>query len=270
MLRLLLLILSLLLSLSAIQPLRAQVANYATVTNANYLNVRTAATTQAGIIAVIANGYTYPVIGRTGDYSWYLLTISPNITGWASGAFLNVPNAAYVPVVASPAPSPVYIAQGTVITDNLNVRATPDPYNGAIIARVAGGEVYAVIGRNNMGTRWWQIQLWSGVTGWVNGRYLAVANEYLVPITDYTTNPNNPQPVSAFGTVTAYFLNVRTSPNPYLQNVIAVISRAQTFPVIGRNAAGTWWQINLNNGLTGWVKGDFFSVTNRQGVPITG
>jgi uncharacterized protein YgiM (DUF1202 family) len=268
--RLTLLILMLILSLSLTQSLQAQGANYATVTRTDYLNVRTAATTQAGIIAVIANGYSYPVIGRTADYSWYLLTLSPSVTGWASGTYLSVPNRAYVPVMASPTPSPVYIAQGTVITQNLNVRVIPDPYNGAIIARVLGGEVYTVVGRNNIGTRWWQIQLQNGVTGWVNGRYLAVANEQLVPITDYNTNPNNPQPVSAFGTVTSYFLNVRTSPNPYVQNIIAVISRAQTFPVIGRNAAGTWWQVNLNNGLTGWVKGDYFSVTNGQSVPVTG
>jgi uncharacterized protein YgiM (DUF1202 family) len=253
-------------------PAQAQVTNYATVVNANYLNVRTAASTAAGVIAVVPNGYSYPVIGRTADFAWYYLAMSPtsNVLGWASGSYLNVPNAANIPVMNSPAAAPAYFSMGTVITFNLNVRGTPDPYNGVITTRVTGGQVFTVIGRNNIGTRWWQIQLPGGGSGWVNGRYLTVTNEQFVPITDSTTNPNTPQPVTAYGTVTAYFLNVRTSPNPYLANVIAVISRFQTYTVIGRNADSSWWQISLGNGLTGWVRGDFFSVTNGQNVPVTG
>jgi uncharacterized protein YgiM (DUF1202 family) len=255
----------------AVDSANAQTGIYATVVNASYLNVRTAPSTSAGVIAVIKAGYSYPVLGRTADSGWWLLSMSPtdSITGWASGWFLSIPNQQAVPVIAAPNPTPATFSMGTVTAYSLNVRAIPDPYNGAIMTKITGGQVYMVIGRNNIGTRWWQIRQPNGSTGWVNGKYLTVTNETLVPITDYNTNPD-PNPVSAYGTVTAYFLNVRTTPNPYIYNIIAVIARHQTFPVVGRNAAGTWWQINLGNGIIGWVNGDFFPVVNGQNVPITG
>jgi uncharacterized protein YgiM (DUF1202 family) len=258
-------------SIFAVQPAVAQGSISATVVNANYLNVRTAPSTSAGVIAVIPNGYSYPVVGRSADSAWYLLAMSPTstVTGWASGWYLNISNVAAIPVVNAPAPAPAGFSMGTVITGSLNVRATPDPYNGAVLTRVSAGQVFTVIGRNNIGTRWWQIQVPGGVTGWVNGRYLVVSNEHLVPVTDSTTDPGG-QPASAYGTVTAYFLNVRTSPNPYLPNIITIISRFQTYTVIGRTADSSWWQINLGNGWTGWVRGTYFSVVNGHVVPVTG
>lgn len=256
-------------SMIAVQPATAQTANHATVVNANYLNVRTAATTNAAVIAVIPRGYSYPVIGRTSDSAWVLLSLNNSVTGWASSSYLTIPNIAAVPIGTSSAPLPATISLGTVITGNLNVRVTPDPYNGAILTSINGGQVFTMIGRNNIGTRWWQLQLPGGGTGWVNGRYMVVANEQFVPVTDFNTNPN-PQPITAYGTVTAYFLNVRTSPNPYLANIITIISRFQTYTVIGRTADSSWWQIALGNGLTGWVRGTYFSVTNSQNLPVTG
>lgn len=273
--RLIFALLIVLLSFSGLQSVSAQAqlqtSTYATVVNANYLNVRTAPSTSAGVIAVLNGGFSYPVLGRTADSGWWLLSMSPtdSVTGWASGWFLSIPNQHLVPIITPPVATPATISMGTVTTGSLNVRATPDPYNGAIIAKINNGQIYSVIGRNNIGTRWWQLRLPDGATGWVNGNYLNVTNETLVPITDYNTNPGG-TPTNAYGTVTSYFLNVRTAPNPYVYNIITVIARNQTFTVIGRNAAGTWWQISLGNGLTGWVRGTFFSVVNGQNVPITG
>jgi uncharacterized protein YgiM (DUF1202 family) len=89
------------------------------------------------------------------------------------------------------------------------------------------------------------------------------------------TNPpppvNNPPPVNtgAYGTVTnAYRLNVRQTPDPINGQVLTKINRNETYPVVGRNANRSWWQINVN-GTIGWVNARYLSVTNAQNVPVT-
>lgn len=240
-----------------------------TVINANALNVRGEPNTFATVIAVLPRGSSYSVLGRTADNTWWQIALVPSgLTGWVSGQFFSVTNAQLVPVVNFTVPAPAPPPNGVVNTAQLNVRAIPDPFSGAVLTRVAFSETYLIVGRNDGPTRWYQISLPTGITGWVNARYLNVTNVQNVPVT-YTTGPTIPQP-QVFGTVTAFFLNVRTTPNPYIANIITVIARGQTFQVIGRNAAGTWWQINLGNGITGWVSGRYFAVSNGGGLPVTG
>ncbi|MCU0496255.1 MAG: SH3 domain-containing protein [Anaerolineae bacterium] len=249
------------------QPTPAQTTVFGTVVNADTLNVRTAPTTSAGVIAVIHRGFSYPVIGRTADNGWWLLALSPTntITGWAFGGYLSVINANAVPVITPPAATPANLSMGTVNTDGLNIRHTPDPYNGVILAVANSGQIYRVIGRNNALPRWWQIQLPDQRVGWVNGRYLAVTNTGLVPVTDQTT----PTPIVATGIiVNCSFLNVRTAPNPYVQNVITMVARGQSFRVVGRSW-NNWWQVDLGNGILGWVNGRYLQVTNGHQVPYT-
>ena len=78
-------------------------------------------------------------------------------------------------------------------------------------------------------------------------------------------------PVPAPGTpqarVTAQYLNVRALPNASAA-VLDVISLGQVYPIIGRNAANTWWQINVN-GTIGWVSARFVTAFNAQNVPVT-
>ena len=246
----------------------AQVAAVATVVNANHLNVRNAPTTAGGVIAVLNRGYQFTVLGRTADSSWWQLALVPSgQIGWSSGAYLQIASAHLVPVVASPAPTPASVATATVTAYNLNVRAIPNPYTGQILRTIRQSEVYVIVGRNNVDPRWYELRMPDGSTGWVNGRYVNETNTHLVPIT--YTGGVDPVPL-ATGTVTAYFLNVRTSPNPYIPNIMAVISRHQSYPVIGRNYDSSWWQIRLWDGRTGWVNGRYLSITNAHTVPVTG
>jgi uncharacterized protein YraI len=46
----------------------------------------------------------------------------------------------------------------------------------------------------------------------------------------------------------------------------------QSAPVLGRNASGTWWQVNYN-GIVGWASGNFAVIqggANLNQIPITG
>jgi hypothetical protein len=73
---------------------------------------------------------------------------------------------------------------------------------------------------------------------------------------------------AAAATVLVYRLNVRNAPSTYTGQIIAKLLRGETYPIVGRNASGTWWQINVN-GTVGWVYAPLVRAVNVSGVPIT-
>lgn len=81
--------------------------------------------------------------------------------------------------------------------------------------------------------------------------------------------PSQPpsSPTGTTATVLAYSLNVRSAPSLTGQILMQVFN-GQTYPVLGRNAQSTWFQINAN-GTVGWVSGAFVSLNNEGALPIT-
>ena len=96
----------------------------------------------------------------------------------------------------------------------------------------------------------------------------ALLDVNIAPITSVAPTQQPPADSGAVATVTAQRLNVRNIPSANNSSVLTQITRGQTFPVVGRNAASTWWQINVN-GTVGWVFGNFVDVANRANVPVT-
>jgi uncharacterized protein YraI len=237
--------------------------------NTSLLNVRSAPNFAAPILTYVSFGQTFPVVGRNADTSW--LQISANgVIGWVYIIYVQAYNIGGVPITdggyyptPTPIPPPPVGASATVNTSLLNVRNAPNPFTGVVLTRVQFGQSYAVVGRN-ADTSWLQLNV-NGLIGWVNARYVQAYNIGGVPVTDPGTNP---PPSSSYGTVTAYYLNVRNAPNPFGVR-LTVISRGQTYPVIGRTADSRWVQINVN-GLIGWVNRAYMTVANIFSVPITG
>ncbi|MBZ0290564.1 MAG: SH3 domain-containing protein [Anaerolineae bacterium] len=82
----------------------------------------------------------------------------------------------------------------------------------------------------------------------------------------YTPPVTNP-PTSATGTVvTALRLNVRNAPDAEAP-ILTKITRNSTYPVLGRNADSSWWQLNVN-GTVGWAYWRFLDIANAQAVPV--
>ena len=78
-----------------------------------------------------------------------------------------------------------------------------------------------------------------------------------------------PLPTNSMGTVTASALRVRVAPTTS-SRIITVAARGELFPVVGRNAESSWWQVLLSpEGATGWVHGAYLNVAYKQGVPVT-
>lgn len=76
-------------------------------------------------------------------------------------------------------------------------------------------------------------------------------------------------PVSAASTarVVADVLNLRQSPNCEC-SVLVKVRQGETYPIIGRNADSSWWQVNVN-GTIGWLYSRFVEALNTATVPVT-
>ncbi|MBW7879289.1 MAG: SH3 domain-containing protein [Anaerolineae bacterium] len=83
------------------------------------------------------------------------------------------------------------------------------------------------------------------------------------------TSTGSPQPPagSPTATVRAFVLNVRSAPSAVNTLVLKKIKLGETYPVIGRNAAGTWFKINTGD-VQGWVSGGWVITANVSGVPV--
>lgn len=78
---------------------------------------------------------------------------------------------------------------------------------------------------------------------------------------------NQPVASNATGTIDAFRLNVRAAPTTDA-SILVKVERGEAYPIVGRNADDSWWQINVN-GTVGWVFADFLIPVNTAGVPIT-
>ncbi len=239
----------------------------ATVT-ASTLNVRNAPNAWAQILTRIYQGQVYNAIGRNADLSWLQLNINGTI-GWVSRTYVSGYGFEGLPITdggsqppTPPPPTPPVGITATVTAYALNVRNAPNPYSGVILTRIYQNQSYAAIGRN-VDTSWVQLNI-NGTIGWVNRSYITGYGFESLPVTDYGTQP---PPATSSATVRAYFLNVRSTPTPY-GAVLTIISRGQTYPVVGRNGDSSWVQLNIN-GTIGWVNRGWVAVTNLN-VPVTG
>lgn len=133
----------------------------------------------------------------------------------------------------------------------------------------ASGQTYSVTVSLPTGTHTITVEYYEA-TGTASLDFSMTAAQGSTQPTGGTTGqpPSNTSPTGAAATVTAYRLNVRNQPNAITGLVVTKINRNETYPVVGRNAAGTWWQLNIN-GQFGWVNGSYVSVRDAQLVPVT-
>ncbi|MCK6578841.1 MAG: PA14 domain-containing protein [Anaerolineae bacterium] len=84
-----------------------------------------------------------------------------------------------------------------------------------------------------------------------------------------TSVPTFVSPTGAVATVTAYRLNVRSAPDA-ASSVLIRVSRYEQYAITGRNAAATWYQIQVGGAL-GWVSARWINVAPfGVNVPVVG
>lgn len=144
---------------------------------------------------------------------------------------------------------------------HVNVRSGPG-VGYSIVARVSRGAVLQLVGRN-ADTSWTEVIIAGNIRGWVNSRYVATS-------TAIGNLPANATTGAANGVVRASYLNVRSGPSAGF-GVVATVSQTDAFNLIGRIFDNTWVQIQLANGMTGWVNASYITPNvNIGALPITG
>jgi uncharacterized protein YraI len=160
-------------------------------------------------------------------------------------------------------------ATGRVTAYRLNVRSQPNA-GSTILLKINQNEVYPITGRT-ADSSWWQGNF-NGTVGWVYGQFITVSNGSAVPVVGGGSSQNTPpsSPTGYIVTATTS-VNVRSGPGTNF-GVLAVMRQGRSAPVLGRNAFGTWWQVNYN-GIVGWASGNFAVIqggVDLSRIPVTG
>jgi uncharacterized protein YraI len=173
-----------------------------------------------------------------------------------------------IPPTPLPAIPPGALTATVIDATVLNVRAAP--FLGAPrVGRILRGQTYAIVGRDQ-DAEWFLLQL-SGQQAWAWGYYLFVnGNSFTAPVVGSFTTQGQPAASSGVTIQTQAGMKLRAAP---------IITAVQTgripwgeiMPVIGRTAAGDWYQV-IFRGTVGWVASGF--VRQLEGdinsVPVTG
>lgn len=173
------------------------------------------------------------------------------------------------PTATALPPIPPGALTGTVYRASvLNVRAAPS-LGGPRVGRIFRGQTYQIVGRD-VDARWFLLQL-SGRQAWAYGYYLFVnGNEFNAPVVSAVTAFPVPPNVPDYGVLaqTQAVMKLRASPT---------VGSAQTgridwgafLPVIGRTAAGDWYQV-VWKGTVGWVYTPYLEIVqgNIGAVPV--
>lgn len=103
-----------------------------------------------------------------------------------------------------------------------------------------------------------------------DGNGIALIDYALTRVDAVVSNPQQPSTtgsINARMSVTSNLLNLRQTPS-IVGRLITQLSKNQTYPIVGRNADSTWWQVDVN-GTVGWVNAFYTSASNIQNVPVT-
>jgi len=218
----------------------------------SFLNMRSGAGNNHGVISVLPRGTAVTVIGES--HGWRNVQTAQG-EGWVFYTFLTqerpVASAAYIPSDNLSAPNTAFPHTMFVSPSFLNMRSGPANEYG-IVTVLPRGTAVTVIGENR---GWRNVQTEQG-TGWVFYTFLVQEHPHvLAPTTPATPAVPHTMYVGAF------FLNMRTGPgNNY--RIITSLPLATPVTVIGENLG--WREIQTEHG-TGWVFNTFL-VTERGAI----
>jgi N-acetylmuramoyl-L-alanine amidase len=152
-------------------------------------------------------------------------------------------------------------ASGVIVNvGRLNVREGPGVGFPAI-TRIDAGANVELLGRN-ADASWVQVSLPGGIVGWVRSTFVQ-ANVAISSL------PTVVQGTGASGSVHAFFLNVRSGPGVGFPEV-GVLGRDDGVTILGRNGDGSWLNVSIPGGVTGWVNRGFIRTNvDVMTLPVT-
>ncbi|SCH19004.1 C40 family peptidase [Romboutsia sp. 1001713B170207_170306_H8] len=138
---------------------------------------------------------------------------------------------------------------GVVNVSVLNVRSGAGT-NNSIIAKIYKNNTVSILESSN---GWYKIKLSNGTVGWSASEYITISG--------------GTSSSSKLGTVTTSVLNVRSGIGTHYSK-IGKLSKGTQVNI--HDTQDGWHKVNLANGSTGWVHGDYVSVSGESSTPSTG
>lgn len=162
----------------------------------------------------------------------------------------------------------------------LNIRSGPGVAY-SVVGSLDAQASHPIVGRYAF-DEWWLVQVDATLQGWVADEFVQVVGyTALTPIltapalNGVTPTPGpfwNPTPSPACACFTPPSLqplfeptNVRGGPGSDYE-VIAIVTRRDMSLIIGRYAFGEWWQIQLEDGRSGWIVNSAVQVYGYTGL----
>ena len=284
-------------SAPAADPVRAEESMVVVqMSKGSTLNVRAKPSTQGEIMGYLEDGDMMPYMSESGD--WYQIEIEEGLSGWISKKYSTVKSAAVVaePEPEEPAPSTPAVAAipetdqelsseltplgedptmpenpmvvVTVSGDStLNVRSLPSS-DGAVVDMLFGGDKLPLIKEEG---DWYQVRFEDETTGWISKRFSVIEGRAVktsLPAPQEKKADSKKASKQSNDMITTVILikvpegsslNVRTSPSPQGQ-VFDSLKSGEMRPLL--EEADEWYQVELQNGQSGWVSRKFSSKMN--------
>ncbi len=224
---------------------------------ARFLNMRNQSGVHGDVVEIVSMNQVLPVVGRNGLGTWLELAFG-DVHAWVNARYVEAENLGSVQITDG-SPAPVTSVIATVTAGVLNVRDLPDVDEGQRLLKINQGERYPVLGRT-LDEQWLWLNV-NGVNGWASREWLDVQPGLeTIPFL-------NRDAVLSDATIIADYLNVRDGPSLDAR-ILHVVTEGEVYAVIGRNADGSWVQLNVE-GITGWVSGAWINVLPElEAVPV--
>ncbi len=155
---------------------------------------------------------------------------------------------------------------GTTSTQ-INVRAQPSTGSN-ILGMIPADTKIEILGKDP-GGNWYQINYPQGVDGkgWVTAKYVTIANGLEIRVIGADgQNPNNGNVA-----IVRQQINVRSGPGTGF-NSLGTLNAQDVINLIGKDANGTWLQIEFPQGSgpegKGWVNAAFVQAKGVENLPI--
>jgi uncharacterized protein YgiM (DUF1202 family) len=165
-----------------------------------------------------------------------------------------------------PSPSQAAVAPVEGITSTqLNIRAQPSTGSN-ILGMISANTKVEILGKDP-GGNWYQINYPQGVDekGWVTAKYVTTAKGLEIRVIGSDgQNPNNGNIA-----VVQQQINVRSGPGTSF-NSLGTLNAQDVVNLIGKDAHGTWLQIEFTAGpdRKGWVNAAFVQARGVENLPI--
>ena len=224
---------------------------------ARFLNMRNQSGVHGDVVEIVSMNQVLPVVGRNGLGTWLELAFG-DVNAWVNASYVEAENLGNVPITDG-SPAPVTSITAIVTAATLNVRDLPDADEGRRLLIINKDESYPVLGRT-LDEQWLWLHV-DGTNGWAHSNWLEVQPGLeTVPFL-------NRDAVLSNAIIVADYLNVRAGPSLEAR-ILHVVSEGGVYAVIGRNADGSWAQLNVD-GIAGWVSGAWINVLpDLEDVPV--